>query len=378
MNNNKTFKPKNNLVKKVIFITPRFYPSIGGVERHTYEITKRLIKKGSKVKIVTELDPKIHNINFSDYQSRVQSDTYSIKMKKPVKSSCFDTFEVENIPVVAFRFGNSGIFKKFNIWYQMIKNRKLFKQADIIHCHDVFIWYLPLRFLYPRKKVFVTFHGYESYPISKKAIAIRKISELLTNGNICVGDFIKKWYKTKTKFVIYGAVNIPSVTKLILKPSALFFGRLDEQTGILEYVKGFNLIRKTNPGFKLDVIGEGRFRDRIDPGIKVFPATIGAPSYLSNYRYAFVSRYLSALESIAAKKLTFAIYDNPLKKDYFAMGPLKDFVVLVASPSQLEKKVKYYLSHPKEEKEIVDKAYDWVKNQTWEKITNTYLELWKN
>lgn len=362
---------------KIVFITPRFYPSIGGVEKHTYEISKRLVEQGNKVKIVTELDPKIYLNSFLDYQSRVQSDTYSIKIKKPVKSSQFAIFEIENIPILAFQFGKSGFLKKFRIWIQLIKNRNLFKDADIIHCHDVFIWYLPLRFLFPRKKVFITFHGYESYPISKKSILIRKISELLTNGNICVGEYIKKWYKTKTDFVIYGAVNIQNKIKTITKPSALFFGRLDEQTGILEYVKGFRLIKKTNPEFKFDVIGEGKYEHKINSGIKILPATLNAPLLLSKYRYAFVSRYLSTLESIAAKKLTFVIYDNPLKKDCFTLGPLKDFVVLVSSPGELKAKVNYFLAHPKEEKEIVDKAFEWVQNQTWEKIVNSYLELWK-
>jgi len=37
------------------------------------------------------------------------------------------------------------------------KNRQLLQNADIIHCHDVFYWYLPFRFLYPHKPVFTPF-----------------------------------------------------------------------------------------------------------------------------------------------------------------------------------------------------------------------------
>ena len=83
-------------------------------------------------------------------------------------------------------------FEKFYVWIWFWKNKQLIKNADIVHAHDVFYWYLPFRFMFPRKKVFITFHGYESYPVRKRAIIVRRISELLSNGNICVGDFIKK------------------------------------------------------------------------------------------------------------------------------------------------------------------------------------------
>jgi len=71
----------------------------------------------------------------------------------------------------------------------------LIQEADIVHCHDVFFWYLPFRFLYPKKKVFTTFHGWEGiFPPKWQAKVIRNISEKLSFGNICVGDFIRKWY----------------------------------------------------------------------------------------------------------------------------------------------------------------------------------------
>ena len=93
----------------------------------------------------------------------------------------------------------------------MWQNRSLIKEADVIHAHDVYFWYFPFRFLFPFKKSFVTFHGYESYPIRKKAIMVRKLSEYLANGNIIVGDFIKKWYGTTPNYVIYGGVEISNI-----------------------------------------------------------------------------------------------------------------------------------------------------------------------
>ena len=116
--------------------------------------------------------------------------------------------------------------KKFIIWQWLLKNIKIIQEADIVHCHDVFYWYLPFRFLYFRKPVFTTFHGYEKYPVPFKNIVIRKISEKLSWGNICVGMFIEKWYGTKATFISYGGVdskikNPKSIRQLRLNRSQL-------------------------------------------------------------------------------------------------------------------------------------------------------------
>src|SRR5207237_10432020 len=91
----------------------------------------------------------------------------------------------------------------------MWRFRSLIQEADVVHCHDVFFWYLPFRFLYPQNSVYTTFHGYESYPIRKGAIWMRIISEKLSWGNICFGDFITKWYVTEPTVVSFAAVDIP-------------------------------------------------------------------------------------------------------------------------------------------------------------------------
>lgn len=362
---------------KIVFITPKFYPSVGGVERHCYEVGKKIIENGNELVVITESSPKIYHNNLYDYQSIAQSDTYSINIKSGVKSSYFAHYTIDNIKVFAFKFGNNGWFKKFRIWYYLYLNRDIIRDADVVHCHDVFIWYLPLRFYFFFKKVFITFHGYESYPIRKRAIVLRKISELLTSGNICVGDYIKKWYKTNPDYVIYGAVNIPQVHRSIKKPSALFYGRLDEQTGIIEYAKAVIEIKKKYVNFDFLVIGSGYLKNKLNKKIKVLDANINAKQYLKKYRFAFVSRYLSAMEAMAEKRLVFVMYDNPLKKDCFVLGPFKEFVVMVSSPEQLVEKVNYFLLHEDDERRMVDKAYKWVQNQRWDSVVEIYLKLWR-
>lgn len=325
---------------KIVFLTRRFYPDIGGVEKHVLEIGKRLVKKRHHVKVVTQ----------------------SKGSEKEVEG-----IEIFRIPQA---LGKTGIWKW--IW----RNRNLIREADVIHAHDVYFWYFPFRFLFPFKKSFVTFHGYETYPISKRAIIIRKISEKLSRGNIIVGEFIEKWYGTKPNAIIYGGVNLTkSQTKPVNKNSAVFIGRLDEQTGILDYAEAAKLIRKKIPQFKFTIIGDGKYKNRLKE-FNVMGFDKNAEKYFKEYNFAFVSRYLSILEAMANKRLVFAHYDNPVKEDYLKMAPFAKFIIISNSPERLAEKVKYFLDNPKQQDKFANGGYEWVKNESWTKVVKSYVELW--
>lgn len=337
-------------VMNILFLSRLFYPHIGGVEKHVLEVSKLLIKKGHKITVVTERDSPEIKLN-----------------------ETFEKIEVFRIPKL-----KEGKFKKFQIWKWLWNNREFIKNADIVHCHDVFFWYLPFRFLFPFKKVFTTFHGYEEYPLKQKNIFIHKISEKLSNGNICIGDFIKKWYGTKPSFVSYGGVGLVHGSKFMVqnKNSAVFVGRLDEQTGIKTYIKAVKLIKKKIPDFIFAIIGDGKFRKEVEEDFRVLGFQKNPEKYYQDYNFAFVSRYLSILEAMAAKKLVFAVYDNPLKEDYLRMAPFSKYIVIFKSSSELVSKVSFYLDNSDEKQKIIAKARDWVKKQTWEEMVNTYLKLW--
>lgn len=333
---------------KVLFFARLFHPHIGGVEKHVYELSKRLIQKGYEVIVITE---KFEN-NLKDSEE-------------------FEKIKIHRIPV------KNNFFKKFYIWFWLFKNKKLIKEADVVHTHDVFFWFLPLKLFYPLKKVYATFHGYESFPIKKKAIVVRKISEKLSLGNICVGDFIKKWYGTKPDFVIYGGVNLLKSKTYNLKPkknSAVFIGRLDDQTGILTYLNAYKELKKEFKDFEFTVLGDGEYKDRIKKDAKVLGFKKEIFNYLENNHYAFVSRYLSILEAFSAKRPVFAVYDNPIKKDYLEMTPFSKFIKVAKNKEDLISQIKNM--NKKDEEKNVEGAYNWVKSQTWDNVLSIYLKLW--
>lgn len=349
---------------KILMITPLFYPHIGGVEKHVKRLSEELIRDGNDVSILTMKHDKT-----------------------------LDDSEVLN-GICLHRFPKMKLLK---IWYWIYKHRRLIKNADLVHCHDFssfIFWYFPFRFLYILKPVFITFHGYEGIiPIPKIIYFERKITEFLTKGNICIGDYIPKWYGTKTNIISYGGVDEPSshnesVTHEITnKNSAVFIGRLENDTGIKAYIETIRILKRDYCiKIYMDVCGDGSLRDTIEKMIEEYEINVNLygfvqnpTDYLIKNNFAFVSGYLAILEAMINKKLVFCIYENDLKKDYLKLIPNSENMMITGSSSEeLAEQIAHYCNNPEKIKEKIENAYDFAKSQTWEKVANEYMKLWGN
>lgn len=332
----------------VLFLTRLYHPHIGGVEKHVKLLSKGLADKGHTVTIITERFDK----------------------KLPLQEMIEGT-KVYRIPI-----GKNQRVKKFYIWKWMFFHLSLLWKNDVVHVHDVFFWVLPVRLLILTKKVFITFHGYEGYPLKKSWVWQRKIAEKLTNGSICVGEFMKKWYFTSPTSVIYGAVSLNTKKYTENSMSAVFFGRLDFQTGILEYVKAYSIIRKKYPNFRLTVIGEGVLAKKIPKGIKIVKFVPDVSEYIGKSRFIFVSRYLSMLEALVQKKEIYAVYNSPIMRDYLLMSPFSKYISISNSSEEIADQVIKSLESGFDRKKA-ERGYEWAKKQTWDNILTTYLKLWQ-
>ncbi|OQA93396.1 MAG: Glycosyl transferases group 1 [Microgenomates group bacterium ADurb.Bin219] len=333
---------------KVLFLVKRFYPSIGGVEKHAFEVAKELADRGDEITIVTEENSIDSKLNFDNHKLRAK---------------------IYRIPA-----GESEKLKKFRIWKWFWKNRQLIKEAEIIHCHDVFYWYLPFRFLFPNKPVFITFHGWEGkFPIPQKNLFMRKIGEKLSNGNICIGEYLKKWYGTKTDFISYGGVRLEKEKSNRKEENKIVFvGRLEKDTGLPIYLKLLKILKKKKVNFVIEFYGDGSLRKEAEKYGKVFGFTDNAYSKISSAGIVFASSYLAILEALSLKKAVISVYDNPLKRDYLFDSPFKNYLVLNSNPVKLAEET---ISLLKTDKENL-KGYDWARKQSWEKVTDLYLKLW--
>ena len=261
----------------------------------------------------------------------------------------------------------------------------IIKQSNVIHCHDVFFWYFPFRFLFPLKKVFTTFHGFETkFPPSIKARLVRKISEKLSYGNICVGAFIKKWYGTKPDYVTYGGTKIQNskfkiqnFNKKRKKLNILLVGRLEEDNGAKVYLEALRELRKQGITYKLIVCGDGQFRKRFEKYGDAIGFTPNLNKYIDRSDFIFASSYLSILEAIIRGKNVFSVFQNELKKDYLVLSPFYNYVSIAGDASSLIEKVLYVRNNLNGTYNNIKKARNWSKRQTWSKVADIYLKLWK-
>lgn len=352
---------------RIVFISASFYPSIGGVETHVLEVARELVRRGHQITVVTEFK-----------QSQQTSDNKAGNRKSNVESTFFKYKKLGQINIYYFKYGQNGFFKKFRIWYVLFRNRHLFQEADFVHAHDVFIWYLPLRFYFWNKKVFTTFHGYEAvFPPTEKAKRIRKLSEKLSSGNIIVGNFIKKWYGTVSEYVTYGGVNKRVRDKVAIKSrnsvvKLLLIGRLEKDIGIQVYKETLRLLTEKGTKFSFIVCGQGSLGSGLEQYGEVLGFVKDVTPYIKKADIVFASSYLSMLQVLQHGTPVFATYTNPLKHDYLRDSPFEKYITISDSAEDLARKVSIFKPNLKK---LQDGA-KWANSQTWEKVTDMYEQLY--
>jgi len=338
----------------VLMLTNSFHPVLGGVEKHVLRLSQELAAMGHRVTVVSQ----------------------RMKPEWPAEETLGDV-EVRRLP---HRPGLAALRSLL---------RPLLAWADIAHAHDAYAllrWCLPLRWIAPRRPTFITFHGYEAYPIPLQARMLRRVAERVTRGSICMGEFICKWYRTRCAAVSYGGVDLPAgAPDPPADAGALFVGRLASDSGIVEVIETLCRLRQDH-GFSLalTVCGGGPLRARLEseaqnagldlrflgPVTDVIPHLLGA-------RCAFVTGYLSILEAMAHRRLVFAIYDNPLKRDYLELFPGAGAMVIAGSPEELARQVAGHLRAPGRVSALLDQAQAFAREQTWRRVAEMYLRLWR-
>jgi glycosyltransferase involved in cell wall biosynthesis len=345
----------------IVFFARYFYPHIGGVEKHVFEIASRLIKNGHRVIVVAEMHDRT-------LQRREEC----------------NGIVVYRIPITV-----SEKEKKYQIWQWLFKHRKLIRKADIIHCHDVFYWYLPFRFIFPQKKVFTTFHGYEGNRLpTKKAIFMHKISEILSSGNIVVGDYISKWYHTKSNVITYGAVQETRKIKALQAEGkkeiqAVFVGRLEPEASLMGYLRVMTLLSKKDYRISLTVVGDGSQRKNAETYVKQHKLSVifvgfqkNVSPFLQQAEIIFTSRFLSTLEAFIEKKYVFCLCNNTIHRDCFLLSPFAPWMTTSDEPRIIMKAIIAYTKDQSLFDEKIIKAHAWAKKQTWNKLLKQYETLW--
>jgi glycosyltransferase involved in cell wall biosynthesis len=339
------------------------HPRVGGVEKHIRELNKVLTDWGHKIVLWA---PK-HDDRLPSFENDGGVDIYRVA---PIRSK------------------RIGAIKVLSWWF---KHVDLIRSANLIHFHGsypFFHWFFPFRLIYPVKPMFITYHGCGMVvpPIRGEKIRNR-FTQYFMRGNICIGNFLEKWHRLKPTFVSYGGVNIPSDLPSSREKSAVYVGRLDEDTGVELYLQALSILKeKHDLEIPLTVCGDGAMRTKLevycsDQGINaIFKGFVDNPlDYLVRSQFAFVSGYLSILEAMASECFVFSVYKNRIKEDYLKLFPGADQKMTINSDSiQLAENIKEAWNHGETFRLLAEHGRDFACDQSWDRLAKTYLKLWEN
>ena len=318
---------------KALIITESYLPDLGGVEKHIAGIKPHLEKAGFELTIFNKKE---------------------IFKNRPLKKFI-------------------GLLQ---IWLELAKRIKLIKQADGVFIHDVFIYYLPFKIIFPRKKVISTFHGWEKiYPIPLKNILYKQLTQKLSYKTISIGSYINKYYhlNNKNNYLSYGAVKIPSTQVDLTKKeknSFLFVGRLEKDTGLPIFLDFLNILLKKKIIFSVQFCGDGPMQKDCAKYGKVL-GFVDVNKYLAKSEACFVGGYLSILEAMASKNIVLSAFNSELKKDYLLSSPFAKNIVCADNAEALFEKYIGLKNKP----ELIAKNYQLAKEYSFEKLTNLYIKL---
>jgi glycosyltransferase involved in cell wall biosynthesis len=333
----------------ILLFSQSFSPNIGGVENHLNGLIPELQKAGHKITVITN-----NNKGYKNFET-------------------IDGIKIHRINYPEIKF--LGLLK---IWFEIFKKINLIKKADVIQIHDVFIYFLPFKLLFPQKKIITIFHGWETqFPIPRKNILYKQLAQKLSTDTISIGEYINKHYQLDPykNQLNYGAVNFPKKLDLKKKEknSFLFLGRLEEDTGLKTFLKTLDLIKKDKE-IKITFCGDGSLRRECEKygTVKGF---INPQKELEKAEFCFVGGYLSMLEAFAYNCHVITSYQNQLKKDYWMDSIFSEYLIIDKNPKKLSEKIIETSKNKKENQKKINEARDLAKEHNFEKLAKLYLRI---
>ena len=342
---------------RVLMMAQRYSPYIGGVERHIERISEILAKSNYQITILT---PKI-NSNLPD--SEIIGATEIIRFPNSLQKN----------PILLLR------------WFAA--NKEKMQDFQIVHCHDfvpILFWSTPFRIVFPRRPIYATYHGYERDPVPLYFKFIRKMTELLIRGSLCIGSFIRNIYGTKCNATPLGAVS-RAEKRTNENQNLLYVGRLEPDTPILQYLEALTKIKNEDETeLKITICGGGSLQRKIEEycqenGISArLTGKIQDPTqYYLDADIALAGGFLSILEAMSYGLPVIAYSGTPLKQQYYKSVLTAGGKVSIQSTSAgVAREIQRLRRFPALYRSVSEQAVIFAENNNWVRLAETYVRLW--
>ncbi len=397
---------------KILFVQNRFYPAIGGAERHTYLLSKYLAKKGHEVTVYTTT-----SLSKDDVLSIALSPPFFVNPKK--KTSLPEKEVIENVTVE--RFDMRLRFWSFNWIPEMFKKLKATAhEFDIIHAHGYHISSSLAGCYYAKKckkpfiltahdliipddlptdaklfkKIYDKTFGRYLLKNSTRLIALTEdqIQQYAERGGdvskiriIPNGIELDKYRNAKTNPDIIAKYGIDDVDKVLL-----FVGRIDKYKGIQDVIEAMPVILSKHHNIKFIVVG-GDYgykselkklseKLNVDKSV-VFTGNISKEELIELYKRADIFVFPSKMEGFGIVLLE-AMASGTLCIAYSIPSVRKiikdnENGVLVKNKNELLDKILYYLDNVEEKKKIETNAFKYVENYDIKSIITKLVMIYE-
>ena len=99
---------------------------------------------------------------------------------------------------------------------------------------------------------------------------------------------------------------------------------------------------------------------------------------VSDSCFAFIDGRMAMQEAMARRRLVFAAYVSPLKKDYVGGEPFSPWLVPVSSAADLAERVAHYIDHAEARERLVEGGFRYAESLSWGRTAEAYLGLWRD
>ncbi len=234
---------------RIAQVSPRYYPDIGGVEKHVQEISERLVKRGFEIEVVCT-DPLgklpeheiINGVIITRFRSFAPGDAYYFapQIYFYLKRADFDLIHAHNYHTLTSLFAalskknRKFIFTPHTFGFSKSFPRNIF--------HKI---YKPL--------------GAFIFNSADKVVSISRVEEEWLKKNFAIPES-KLNYIPLPIDIEYSKVEKKGKDDVKI----VFVGRLSREKNVDVLISAFNLVKLSHPECKLYIIGDGPLRGYLE------------------------------------------------------------------------------------------------------------------
>ena len=363
---------------RIIFLTDRFSPGTGGVERSAQLTAEALQALGHEIDVLTE---NVFGAPVSEIlPSGVRIWRFTVPRVRPLT--------------------------KLIYWKRLWSFRWLLREADVLHFHDfhtLLYWFGPLRLLIRRPVYAITFHGFEGWPIRRRHRLLRRLAAASTDVRFGVGEYLRHFYDHPIDDVFIGAPvhvrkseengeekwNSPpgrGLSSEAVPAHFAFVGRLASDNGIVEALSALSRMALRLPAVcSVNIAGDGVLRTELhslehekfhiraygsmkDPS----PCTVDAACMIA-------TGFLGILDAFAMRKPVIIPAFTPVKRRYVASIPcVEEMAWVAASPEQFAEFGRMLMAGELDSEVKVRAAGKFVSSCSWSNIALQHLQAYSN